>query len=266
MLARSLKMTLVGDANTGKLSLAHAFIRMGSPTDAPGSTAPPTVGEDEELYTFVSESLERTVNTMRVTVTLATTSRSEALETMRAEAYKGADVFLLCYSAVDRTTLDSAVKTWAAELKKLAPRTPILLVGTKLDAVQKKLSQRPASQGRSTRHAVVVDDKEARAAASKVKAAATAVVSARTGEGVSRLFADALQHGSVHRMRVTATETRAKARRGTMGLIERLLAPKENAERLGLRLVDAAERGDEGAVRELLATKGANAAWAPPDT
>jgi GTPase SAR1 family protein len=41
---------------------------------------------------------------------------------------------LLCYSVVDPTSYANVQAKWAPELKKHCPKTPIILVGTKIDA------------------------------------------------------------------------------------------------------------------------------------
>ncbi|KAL3863635.1 hypothetical protein ACJMK2_005385 [Sinanodonta woodiana] len=51
----------------------------------------------------------------------------------RKFAYKGADVILLCYSVVNRISLQNLIRYWIPEVKQCAPVTPIILVGTQAD-------------------------------------------------------------------------------------------------------------------------------------
>ena len=61
------------------------------------------------------------------------TSGSLETSTVRALAYREADVFLLCYSIADPGTLFSCLDHWVPELRLQAPATPILLVGCQSD-------------------------------------------------------------------------------------------------------------------------------------
>ena len=61
------------------------------------------------------------------------TSGSLETSTVRALAYREADVFLLCYSIADPGTLFSCLDHWVPELRLQAPATPIILVGCQSD-------------------------------------------------------------------------------------------------------------------------------------
>ena len=61
------------------------------------------------------------------------TSGSLETSTVRALAYREADVFLLCYSIADPGTLLSCLEHWVPELRLQAPATPIILVGCQSD-------------------------------------------------------------------------------------------------------------------------------------
>ena len=61
------------------------------------------------------------------------TSGSLETSTVRALAYREADVFLLCYSIADPGTLFSCLDHWLPELRLQAPATPIILVGCQSD-------------------------------------------------------------------------------------------------------------------------------------
>ena len=52
---------------------------------------------------------------------------------MRPIAYANTDVFLVCFSLVERKGLESAYQKWIAEVKSIAKECPCILVGTKLD-------------------------------------------------------------------------------------------------------------------------------------
>ena len=52
---------------------------------------------------------------------------------MRPLSYPQTDVFLICYSIVDETSLENVKHKWSDEIKYHADGVPIILVGTKLD-------------------------------------------------------------------------------------------------------------------------------------
>jgi small GTP-binding protein len=52
---------------------------------------------------------------------------------LRLLSYPGTDVFLLCYSIVDKKSFENVKSFWMPELKHHAPGVPVVLVGTKLD-------------------------------------------------------------------------------------------------------------------------------------
>lgn len=61
------------------------------------------------------------------------TSGDPKLSTIRPMSYARTDVFVICFSLVDLFTFDSVESHWVPEIKIHSPRTPIILVGTKLD-------------------------------------------------------------------------------------------------------------------------------------
>lgn len=57
-------------------------------------------------------------------------------EQIRCLSYPHANVFLVCFSMIDRKTLESCRSTWIPEIRKYAgDNVPIMLVGTKNDLV-----------------------------------------------------------------------------------------------------------------------------------
>ena len=52
----------------------------------------------------------------------------------RKVQYKGADVFMICVAANQRSSFDN-IEKWAKEICKVKPRKPIMLVLTKSDTI-----------------------------------------------------------------------------------------------------------------------------------
>ena len=70
-----------------------------------------------------------------------TTERDEYVYS-RTPAWSNADVFIVCYSIGEPTSLDNVAKKWLPEIRRLCANAPFLLVGTKADLrSDKKLSE-----------------------------------------------------------------------------------------------------------------------------
>ena len=54
-------------------------------------------------------------------------------DTLRLLSYSETDVFLICFSLVEPMSFYNAWAKWYAEVRFYCPRTPIVIVGTKLD-------------------------------------------------------------------------------------------------------------------------------------
>lgn len=54
-------------------------------------------------------------------------------ENMRSCSYKDSEVLVLCYSVVDRDSLESIKDFWVPEVSHCRRRQPIILVGTQTD-------------------------------------------------------------------------------------------------------------------------------------
>ena len=61
------------------------------------------------------------------------TSGVEDYDRLRPLCYPQTDVFLVCFSLVSPATLENVVEKWVPEVKHHCPKTPMILVGTKLD-------------------------------------------------------------------------------------------------------------------------------------
>ena len=52
---------------------------------------------------------------------------------LRQLCYPNTDVFLVCFSTIDRASLDAVASAWLPDIKKHEPARPVLLVGLKSD-------------------------------------------------------------------------------------------------------------------------------------
>ena len=97
---------------------------------------------------------------------------------MRPLSYANSNVFLVCFSIGSRTSFENVKDKWVPELRKHAPTTPILLVGTQSDRRQ--------SPG------TMISESEARKLARSIKAAGYMECSAKSRDGVKAVFSEAV--------------------------------------------------------------------------
>ena len=70
------------------------------------------------------------------------TAGSDDFSDLRPLSYNDADVFIICFSIVEDSSLDNAAKKWKDELLKLGPKDcPIILCGTKSDLRDEYIAQ-----------------------------------------------------------------------------------------------------------------------------
>lgn len=97
------------------------------------------------------------------------TECQEGKEAARQRNYPETDVFCLCFSIADLESFRNAEGRWYKEVKQMAPRTPIVLIGTKLDLRDAEGSKK-RGKGDSQRPAEQVTHKEGKKLARKIGA------------------------------------------------------------------------------------------------
>jgi small GTP-binding protein len=175
-MARKVKVVVVGDGAVGKTCLLWSYSKQEIPPDYV-----PTV--------FDNYVVKLQVNNEEVTLQLWDTAGQEDLENIRVLSYTNTDVFLVCFSVVEPTSLANVQSKWLPELRKYVKDPRFILVGTKKDlreddATLLRLSQegqKPIQPG------------DGRAKANEIKATGYQECSAMQQDGVKEVFDLALR-------------------------------------------------------------------------
>jgi Ras-related C3 botulinum toxin substrate 1 len=115
------KVTVVGDAGVGKTTLlSNAFegtfgIRAYMPTDC-----------DTQHGDFCHEGIHSKLFAWDP-------GGGEDYSRLRALSYPGTEVFVLCFSIIDRLTFKNVSNVWVPEIQHHCPRVKMVLVATKID-------------------------------------------------------------------------------------------------------------------------------------
>jgi len=174
--ATDVRLVIVGDNAVGKTSLLISFTTNAFPAEF--------IPTQYDPYTT-----NLMVDGAAVRLTLIDTSGSAGFESMRTEAYEGADIVLVAY-AIDRfESFTHATDTWVAEVRRSLPDVPVFLVGLKSDL------RGDANAVARTRF---VTPDEAHAAAAMVGATGSFEASALTQDGLHVLFHSAAAAGLAH--------------------------------------------------------------------
>ncbi|KAJ8309509.1 hypothetical protein KUTeg_014383 [Tegillarca granosa] len=120
---KCVQCTLVGDGMVGKTCLALSFI--GELADSE---------EDYVATVFENYAGNVAVAGEKYTISIFDSAGQHDYASLRAFTYKDSEVFVLCYSVIDRESFNSIKSFWVPELKEFVGRKrPILLVGTQTD-------------------------------------------------------------------------------------------------------------------------------------
>jgi Ras-related C3 botulinum toxin substrate 1 len=115
-----IKCVLVGDGAVGKTSMLISYI-----TDEFPDGYVPTV--------FNNHLANVTAGGRLCCINLWDTAGQEEYDRLRPISYSRTDVFLICFSLVSLASFENVRTKWHLEIRRHASRTPIILVGTKLD-------------------------------------------------------------------------------------------------------------------------------------
>merc|ERR1712216_983036 len=121
---------------------------------------------------FDNYSTNLVVQEKPVQLGLWDTAGQEDYDRLRPLSYPQTDVFLVCFSVVNPTSLENVEFKWHKELQHHALNVPIILVGTKVDLRR---------------------EEQSKAMANKIKAVKYLECSALTQEGLKEVFDSAIR-------------------------------------------------------------------------
>src|SRR5690606_3872727 len=112
---------------------------------------------------------------------------------LRPLAYPGTHVFLVCYSAVERSSFENVTSVWLAEIRKHCPNVPFVLCGTKIDLLEdEEFMKKFNEEGKKA-----VSTKEGEELAKKTGAYAFCECSGKTQKGMREVFQKCVEAGLI---------------------------------------------------------------------
>ena len=136
-----IKCVVVGDGAVGKTCLLYSYTKNEFPSEYV-----PTV--------FDNYAVTVGIGGQPYTLGLFDTAGQEDYDRLRTLAFPNTDVFLVCFSTVSPNSLENVREKWVPDLMHHSPKTPFLLVGTKIDlkddartlSALAKIKQRPVTK------------------------------------------------------------------------------------------------------------------------
>lgn len=113
--------TVVGDGMVGKTCLSLAFSRLSAPAEYIATVFENYVGKAH-------------VNGDEYSVGIFDSAGQHDYASLRQFTYEDSDVFVVCYSVVDRDSFESVKEFWVPEMKpNIRRKKPVILVATQTD-------------------------------------------------------------------------------------------------------------------------------------
>lgn len=132
---------------------------------------------------FDNYSTNLMVDGHAISLGLWDTAGQEAYDRLRPLSYPDANVLLICFSLVNRSSFENVLLKWHPEISNFCPNKPVLLVGTKLDL----------RDDENEVHKTRITYPEGLSRAKQIGALRYIECSARTQKGLKNVFEDAVR-------------------------------------------------------------------------
>ncbi|EGC32539.1 hypothetical protein DICPUDRAFT_89172 [Dictyostelium purpureum] len=180
-ITKVIKCGVVGDGTVGKTTLLLSYI-----TQAFITEYTPTVFDN-------FSAIEEVDDGKLVNVILWDTAGQDDYAQIRTTCYTNCkyDVFLLCFSTVNRDSFDNVKYKWLPELKANSPGTPFILVGTKTD-IRDQQTQGAVSPPLTGQVSSIITFKEGQKRAKEIKAHNYMECTSRESSSVAKVVLEAV--------------------------------------------------------------------------
>eukprot|EP01090_Pellita_catalonica_P000933 TRINITY_DN10667_c0_g1_i1.p1 TRINITY_DN10667_c0_g1~~TRINITY_DN10667_c0_g1_i1.p1 ORF type:complete len:204 (-),score=32.74 TRINITY_DN10667_c0_g1_i1:107-673(-) len=123
MAAKQIKLVVVGDGAVGKTCLLLSYANNRFPDGYV-----PTVFDNYVVQITAGEKV--------IELGLWDTAGQEEYDRLRPLSYANASVFLICFSMLNKISLENVKEKWSPEVNHFCPDIPKLLIGTKSDLIK----------------------------------------------------------------------------------------------------------------------------------
>ncbi|KAI3381464.1 hypothetical protein SNEBB_003958 [Seison nebaliae] len=171
-----IKLVAVGDGTVGKTCMLISYTTNTFPEEYV-----PTVFDNYNAHLLVDGST--------VSLGLWDTAGQEDYDRLRPLSYPQTDIFLMCFSVVSPSSFNNINAKWLPELKHYCPRTPYILVGTKIDLRDDK----DIIKSLNSQDLLPVRKEQGIKLAQKIRACKYCECSALTQNGLKQVFDEAVR-------------------------------------------------------------------------